>query len=130
MSGLAREDLAVARERALLVGVLLPHSNVDFSNPLAELAALAESAGAEVVDAMVQRRMTLHPGLAVGTGKAKEIRERADGAEASVIIFDNELTPRQIRSLEPILERKILDRSELILDLFATRARTRRSGLC
>lgn len=129
MNELTREDLAVARERALLVGVLLPHSNVDFSNPLAELAALAQSAGAEVVDALIQRRMTLHPGLAVGTGKAAEILERADANDATVVMFDNELSPRQIRGLERIIHRKILDRSELILDIFASRAKTREAKL-
>lgn len=129
MNELTREDLSVARERALLVGILLPDSNVDFSNPLAELGALAQSAGAEVVDALVQRRMTLHPGLGVGTGKAEEIRQRADANEASVVMFDNDLSPRQIRGLEKTIQRKILDRSELILDIFASRARTHEAKL-
>jgi len=124
-----RENISVARERALLVGILLPHSRVDFDNPLAELAALAESAGAEVVDSMIQRRMALHPGLGVGTGKAEEIKERAEASEADVIIFDNELSPRQIRGLEKVIERKIIDRSELILDIFAARARTHEAKL-
>lgn len=124
-----RETLSIARERALLVGVLLPHTNVDMSDPLGELAALAESAGAVVVDALVQKRMAPHPGLFVGTGKAQEIRERADVSEANVIIFDNDLTPRQIRGLEKIVERKVIDRSELILDIFASRARTHEAKL-
>ncbi len=129
MNQLKREDLSVVRERALLVGVLLPHARIDFNNPLGELAALTESAGAEVVDSMIQRRMTLHPGLAVGTGKAEEIKERAEASEADVIIFDNELSPRQIRGLEKVIERKIIDRSELILDIFAARARTHEAKL-
>lgn len=124
-----RETLSVARERALLVGVLLPHSNVDMTNPLAELAALAESAGAEVVSSIVQKRLSPHPGLFVGTGKVKEIAERAEAFEADVVIFDNDLSPRQIRGIEETVQRKIIDRSELILDIFAGRARTHEAKL-
>lgn len=129
MQATPRGSLSVTRERAMLVGVLLPDANVDPANPLAELAALAESAGAEVVDSLVQKRLSPHPGLFIGTGKAREVKDRADAAEATVIVFDNDLSPRQIRGLEEIVERKILDRSELILDIFASRARTHEARL-
>ena len=124
-----RTDLAVQRERALLVAVILPDSNVDPSDPLGELRSLAKTAGARVVDEMTAKRRKRHPGLYVGTGKAEEIAARADLNQADVILFDNDLTPAQIRDLEEITHRKILDRSELILDIFAAHAQTRESRL-
>ena len=116
-------------ERAVLVAVLVPNTKADLNDPLAELAALAESAGVEVVDAMVQKRTNLSPGYALGRGKLVELAERAEAAEADLIIFDNELTPRQIRGLEERVKLKVLDRSELILDIFSVRARTREAQL-
>jgi len=124
-----REDLAVQRERALLVAVILPGSNVDPADPLGELRSLARTAGARVVDEMTARRGKPHPGLYVGSGKAREIARRADQNDIDVILFDNDLTPAQIRDLEEIAHRKILDRSELILDIFASHARTHQSRL-
>ncbi|MCP4591003.1 MAG: GTPase HflX [bacterium] len=120
----AREDLSVQRERALLVKVVLPGVDFDARKPLAELVALAEAAGAEVVDAIVQKRMRPAVRTYAGRGKTEEIRDRADANEATVVIFDNELAPSQIRALEEVIQRKILDRGELILDIFAARART------
>lgn len=124
-----REDLTVAKERAILVGVLLPHTNVDPRDPLAELAALAESAGAEVMTSTVQKRLRPHPGHGIGKGKVQEVLELAEAHDASVIMFDNDLSPKQIRNLERLLQRKILDRSELILDIFASRARSHEARL-
>ena len=123
------EGTAEQTERAVLVGVLLPDTKGDLSNPLGELAALAESAGSEVVDSMVQKRMRLTAACALGKGKLQELVQRTHAAEADVIIFDNDLTPRQIRGLEKALERKVIDRSELILDIFASRAKTREAQL-
>jgi len=119
----------VQRERALLVGVILPNSNVDWSDPLGELRSLARTAGAAVVDELVARRKTIHPGLYVGSGKAQEIADRCELNEVNTILFDNDLTPAQIRDLEEITRRKVLDRSELILDIFASHARTHESRL-
>lgn len=116
-------------ERALLVGVLLPDTKTDLANPLGELAALAEAAGTQVIDSMIQKRTTLAPALALGKGKLAEMVERAHRAEADVIVFDNDLTPRQIRGLEKAAERKVIDRSELILDIFASHAKTREAQL-
>ena len=124
-----REGLSVRSERALLVKVILPGIDFDPRNPLGELAALAEAAGAKVVDCMVQKRMRPVARTYVGKGKTQEMRERADANDVTVVIFDNELTPSQIRALEEVLERKILDRSELILDIFAARAKTREARL-
>jgi len=124
-----RTDLAVQRERALLVAVILRDSNIDPTDPLGELRSLARTAGARVVDEMTAKRAKPHPGLYVGSGKAQEIADRADQNDVDVILFDNDLTPAQIRDLEEITHRKILDRSELILDIFAAHARSHQSRL-
>lgn len=116
-------------ERAIVVGVILPDTRADLSNPLGELAALAEAAGTEVVGSMVQKRTRLSAAYAIGKGKLAQLAEEAAANDADVAIFDNELTPRQIRGLEQALERKVIDRSELILDIFASRARTREAQL-
>ena len=113
----------------MLVGVLLPSSKVDFREPLAELAALAESTGVEIVDAMVQKRTTFETATCLGKGKVQELTERVQAGKADVVIFDNELSARQIRTLEERVGCKIIDRSELILDIFAARARTREAQL-
>ncbi len=116
-------------ERAILVGVIVPASNVDLSDPLGELAALAQAAEVEVVDSMIQKRMALSASSALGKGKLREMVERAQEHEANVVIFDNDLSPRQIRTIEKAVELKVIDRSELILDIFAIRARTREAQL-
>jgi len=123
-----REDLSVRRERAVLVGVLLGDAPL-IDDPLAELAQLAESAGAIVVSRVVQRRPAYHAATCVGKGKLDEIRQRADAYNADVIIFDNDLSPSQIREIEQATGRKVLDRSELILDIFASRAQTHEARL-
>jgi GTPase len=119
----------VRAERAVLVGVLLPSTRADLRNPLAELSALAQSAGVEVVDAMIQKRMSLAPNCAIGSGKLQELAQRVEAAEADVVIFDNDLVPRQIRGVEQAVGCKVIDRSELILDIFASRAKTRQAQL-
>ena len=124
----ALDEFSVTRERALLVGVLL-NGEALVGDPLAELAELARSAGAEVVGRSVQKRRSYDSATCVGKGKLEEIRQRADAGEADVIIFDNELSPAQIREIEKATQRKVLDRSELILDIFATRARTAEARL-
>ncbi len=123
-----RDDLAVGQERALLAAVLVDAPRF-YDDPLIELAELTESAGALVVGRVVQRRRTLDPATCVGRGKLEEIRQRADAYEADVIIFDNDLSPSQIREIEKVTQRKVLDRSELILDIFASRARTAEARL-
>ena len=128
MSVNVREEFSVRRERALLVGVLLGNMPL-VDDPVAELAELTESAGAVVVGRAVQRRRSLHPATCVGKGKLEELRQRADAYDANVVIFDNDLSPTQIREIEKATERKVLDRSELILDIFASRARTHEARL-
>lgn len=124
----ARDDFSVRQERAVLVGVILEQGRI-WDDPLAELADLVESAGALVVSRVIQKRKSYDPATCVGKGKVEEIRQRADAFEADVIVFDNDLSPSQIRELEKGTGRKVLDRSELILDIFATRAKTAEAHL-
>ncbi len=125
---LTRDELSVGREQAVLVGVLMD-GNPHVEDPLAELAELARSAGAQVVDRAIQRRKRVHPATYIGKGKLEEIRQRAEVSKADVVIFDNDLSPSQIREIEKAVGRKVLDRSELILDIFAARARTHEARL-
>ena len=98
-------------------------------DPLQELRELATSAGAEVVGSRVQRSPGPDPATLVGPGKAEEIRLAAHAAGAGVVIFDHDLTPTQLRNLEPALDLKVLDRTQLILDIFARRAISREGQL-
>lgn len=139
MAELKRTELTVRQERAVLVGVLLAKSSADPRDPLGELAALAKTAGAKVVGSILQRRHRVDPATYVGSGKVIEIAQLARQQKAQVILFDNDLSPGQIGTLEEMVNEelgsrpgegvKVLDRSELILDIFATRARTREARL-
>lgn len=122
-----RETLRVRKERAILVAAVL-HTESD-SDDLVELTALAESAGAIVVDRFQQKIHTINPTTYIGKGKAELLAGRVRHFKADVVIFDNDLMPRQIRELEEIVGVKVLDRSELILDIFATRAQTKQAQL-
>lgn len=121
----------VQAERAVLVGLLLPGraSAGTRYDPLAELAALASAAGAEVVGRFIQRRAKVCAATYIGSGKARALVEYVEEKEADVIIFDNDLSPSQIREVEKLTNRRVLDRTELILDIFASRARTHAARL-
>ena len=118
----------VKEEIALLVRVLLPGAPVDL-DPLKELQGLAETAGALVVSGMTQNRERPDPRTYMGKGKVAELKELVEFHAADVVIFDNDLSPGQVRSLEVELQVKVLDRTELILDIFATHAQTYESRL-
>jgi GTP-binding protein HflX len=122
-----RDELTVHLERAFLVSVALPErpwlGDVG-DDPLEELRGLATTAGAVVVGGLVQKRLKINPATYIGRGKLIELQQQAEAADADVIIFDNDLSPGQGRNLEKATETKVLDRSELILDIFATRARS------
>jgi len=122
-----RQTLRVRKERAILVAAVLRVP--DGPDDLAELTALAESAGAVVVDRFQQKIRTINPSTYIGKGKADQLAGRIRRFKADVVIFDNDLSPGQIRELEEIVKIKVLDRSELILDIFATRAKTRQAKL-
>jgi len=117
------------RERAILVGVELPNAPVDIELSLDELSALADAAGAVVVDRITQRRKSIDAALFVGKGKADEIAQRCKELQADLVVLDHDLTPAQVRNLERVLQVRVIDRTELILDIFARRARTRQAKL-
>jgi GTP-binding protein HflX len=123
-----RDNIAVRRERAVLVGAVLK-SELHNDDELAELSALVESAGAVIVDRVQQKIFEINPATYIGKGKAEMVKQRVKKNEADVVIFDNDLSPGQIRELEAIIGSKILDRSELILDIFASRAQTKQAKL-
>ena len=112
-------------ERAALVGLVTPSSRGDAEHSLDELAGLADAAGATVVLRMLQERPKPDPATFIGSGKVASLAAACDEANVDVVIFDNELSPAQLRQLEERLERKVIDRTQLILDIFARRARTR-----
>jgi GTP-binding protein HflX len=125
-----REQLQVLREKAFLVGAYLRDQKFDKrEDHLLELMALTETAGAIVVGRTQQRLNRRHPATYIGKGKAQELAEAVERLGADVVIFDNDLSPGQIRELEEIIKAKVLDRSELILDIFATRAQTKQAKL-
>jgi len=125
------------RERALLVGLGLkraPHvpghsSDETARESLEELAELARSAGAVVTGSVLQMRDAIDPASVVGRGKLEEIRAEAQARQAPLIIFDRELTPGQQRNLERGIEGRVIDRTQLILDIFARHARSREGQL-
>jgi len=115
-----------ARERAILVAVKLPHSDGwPPEDTLEELALLADTAGADVLETMIQVRKQLDPATLIGAGKVAEVAQRVQELSANLVIFDDDLTPAQARNLERAIGAKILDRSGLILDIFARRAKSK-----
>lgn len=115
-------------ERVLLVGVNL-NDGEDYVASLEELGALAEASNMEVAGRVWQTLEAVHKAFYIGTGKVDEVKALAEECEADVIIFDNSLSPMQMRNLQERLEKPILDRSALILDIFASRARSREAKL-
>ena len=115
-------------EVALVVRVILPDEPVEL-DPLEELTGLAETAGSLVMAGLVQRRERPDPAAYLGKGKLVELETLVEFHAADVVIFDNDLSPAQNRNLEQALNCKVLDRTELILDIFATHARTYESRL-
>ena len=124
-----REKLEVGQEKAVLAAALLPDSPMNPHDPFDELRSLAKTAGAVVVDQLMQKRMKPTVKTFLGKGKVQQLAEmvKAHGAEA--VIFENDLSPSQIGNIEKVTECKVLDRSELILDIFAARARTHEARL-
>ncbi len=113
------------RERIVLVGVTWPgESEEDTEASLDELALLVDTAGADEVARVIQRRATPDPATFVGKGKAQEILELAEAVDADTVVFDDELTPAQQRNLEGLLGRSAIDRTAVILDIFAQNAHT------
>lgn len=130
------DEARTGRERAILVGLEWKgRSGAGRSNPraaeesLEELAELAASAGADIVDTMMQTRQAPEAATLIGQGKVEEVAAAVLSDGADVVIFDHDLTPTQQRNLERATDAKIIDRTQLILDIFAARARTREGRL-
>jgi GTP-binding protein HflX len=112
-------------ERVVLVGVWTSGTVEDAENSLLELKLLAETAGSQVLDGLIQRRQKPDPATYIGSGKALELRDVVESTGADTVICDGELTPGQLRQLEDTVKVKVIDRTALILDIFAQHAKSR-----
>ncbi len=112
-------------ERVVLIGVWTEGGADDADNSLAELARLAKTAGSVVLEGLIQRRERPDPATYVGSGKAKELRDVVAATGADTVVCDGELTPGQLRQLESVVKVKVIDRTALILDIFAQHARSK-----
>jgi len=120
------------RERAVIVGIHLPDAwagGLGGAADLSELAQLVDTAGGDVVGQVEQRRPRPEPATFIGSGKLEELTDLVAETAATTVVFDNDLSPAQGRNLEKVLDVNVLDRTELILDIFASHARTRQSRL-
>ncbi len=114
------------KERAIIVGIVRPDQDPELVNEyLDELELLADTAGAEVVERVVQNRKRMDPAFMIGRGKAEELATMTKYLDADLVIFDDDLSPAQVKNIESLCNNKILDRSGLILDIFAKHAKTR-----
>ena len=133
VSGLSTElqDISEAEyrqlrlERVVLVGVWTEGTPEDADNSLKELAALAQTAGSEVLEGLIQRRDRPDPGTFIGSGKVQELRTAVINTGADTVICDGELSPAQLRTLEQKVKVKVIDRTALILDIFAQHAKSK-----
>lgn len=112
-------------EKVILIGIWGSNTLQDAENSLRELAALAETAGATVLDGLLQRRANPDPATFLGKGKAQELKQLVAAAEADTVIADTELAPSQRRALEDVINVKVIDRTAVILDIFAQHAKSR-----
>ena len=117
------------KEQALLVGINNMEDEDDFDRSMEELERLARACNMETVGILTQKLETVNNALYLGSGKVQELKEFAENIDADIIVFDNSLTPTQLRNLQQILKKPILDRTSLILDIFSERARTREAKL-
>ncbi|MGN9164595.1 GTPase HflX [Tissierellaceae bacterium HCP3S3_D8] len=109
-------------ERALVIGVELDSDKIDIEASLDELKELVVAAGGTVISEVIQRKDTINPAYFIGKGKAEEIKSYCEELDISIVVFNDELSGAQLRNLEKIIDRKIVDRTNLILDIFANRA--------
>lgn len=117
-------------EKAILVGCLLPHQHErEVESSLHELSLLAETAQAQAVSTVIQKRERVDPAYYIGKGKVLEVDELVENHEADLVIFNDELSPSQVNNLERLLPCKVIDRTQLILDIFALRARSKEGKL-
>lgn len=119
----------IDREKTLIVGVELSTDTIDIENSMDELEELVHAAGGVVVSRVVQKRPSIDSAHFIGKGKAKEIKNYCDELKISTVVFNDELSGAQLRNLEEIIDHKIVDRTNLILDIFASRATSKEGKL-
>jgi GTP-binding protein HflX len=124
-----RQQLKVGQEKVILVACMLPDNNSDPNDPLGELRSLVDTAGGIVVDELFQNRNKPDSATYIGSGKVRELAEMVQAHGAQAVVFDNDLSPAQISNIEEEVKCKVLDRSEVILDIFAARAQTNEANL-
>jgi len=117
------------RERTLVVGVELATDTIDIDNSMDELEELVYAAGGETISKVIQRRSFIDPAYFIGKGKALEIKNYCEELDIELVVFNDELSGAQLRNLEKIIDRKIVDRTNLILDIFANRASSKEGKL-
>lgn len=117
------------KEKVLIVGVELDDDEIDIDDSMDELESLVDAAGGVVVSRIVQRRHSIDPAYFIGRGKALEIKNYSEELEVDTVVFNDELSGSQLKNLEEIIDRKIVDRTNLILDIFATRASSKEGKL-
>ena len=117
------------RESAILVGVLLPEGEFNPDDPLDEIRGLAKTASLQIKGSLLQKRQRPDIATYIGSGKVEELKELVEAHEADLVVFDNDLLPSQTRNLEKALGIKVIDRTEVILDIFASRAQTHEAHL-
>ncbi len=124
------QEMNAERESVLLVGCQLPHiSDERFEYSLDELASLTKTANGEVLVRLSQKRDRVHSATYIGKGKVEELGQLLEETEADVVIFNDELSPSQLKNLSTLLDVKVIDRTQLILDIFAQRARSKEGKL-
>ena len=124
------QKVDVDQDRVLIIGVITSQlSAQEFQNSLAELARLVDTAGGDVLQTLQQKRSRIHPQTVVGEGKVQEIALTAQTLGANLIVFDRDLSPAQVRNLERKIGLRVVDRTEVILDIFAQRAQSRAGKL-
>lgn len=122
-------EIIKTKETAILVGCLIDNRDEERMRlSMEELAELADTAGVEVLDVITQNRDRIDPAWYLGTGKIDELAQRAEELDVDVVIFNDELSPSQTRNLDRIFDCKVIDRTQLILDIFAGRAISRREN--
>lgn len=124
-----RQDIQLERERCFLISAITPGKYSPHEDPLSELASLIDTAGGQVVGTLTQRLDAPHKRTYFGKGKFEELADRVVETQADTIVADDDLSPTQLSALEDACRRKVIDRNEVILDIFASRARSHQAQL-
>ncbi|MCS7280090.1 MAG: GTPase HflX [Desulfobacterota bacterium] len=116
-------------ETCVIVSIAIPKFKKDIEEHLSEMKSLCEAAGLTVLDTFIQKPRKIHPGYIVGKGKMEEIIMRSTSMGADMLVFDEELSPVQLKNISALTDLKVIDRNQLILDIFATKAKTKEAKI-